>query len=45
MYQKHLKMKHWPNIASIVVLDSLTLLTIRTHIIKKHYSLRCQVSV
>jgi len=38
-------MNHWPKIVSIVVLDSQALLTIRTQIVKKHYSLWCQVSV
>jgi len=41
--QKYFKvfsdMNHWPKIASIVVLDSQALLTIRTYIVKKHYSL------
>jgi len=31
-----LLMNHWPNIMSIVVLDTQALLTIGTHIVKKH---------
>jgi len=30
-------MNHWPKIVSIVVLDTQALLTIGTHIVKKHW--------
>jgi len=39
-------MNHWLKIMSIVELDPQAMLNYKiTHIIKKHYSLWCQVSV